>query len=139
MPSASSSSDEADSEAMFPAELDPPASVAHDQVNSIDEQSSSFTPPQSQDVGEAMDTSAAQANHSAPESWSNMSRQNLGEEAWVPQSEFARSAADAQFEPGAGWNNKKAREEYQRAMAVIEDKSFSLSKMQCASKDMLPY
>ena len=47
---------------------------------------------------------------------------------WVPQSEFAKSA-QAQFEPGASWNNKKARDEYQRAFMQIEDKGFSLSEL----------
>ena len=52
---------------------------------------------------------------------------DTGEGGWVPQSDFAKSAAEVQREPGAGWNNKKARDEYQRAMMQIEDKNFSLS------------
>ena len=53
--------------------------------------------------------------------------QPTGNAGWVPQSDFARSAAEIQHEPGSGWNNKKAREEYQRAAMLIEDKNFSLS------------
>ena len=32
------------------------------------------------------------------------------------------------FIPGEGWKTKKANDEYQRAWAMLEDKSFSLSK-----------
>ena len=44
-------------------------------------------------------------------------------------SEFAQSARSAEAdEPGACWNNKKARDEMTRALMLIEDKGFSLSE-----------
>lgn len=33
------------------------------------------------------------------------------------------------FVPGASWNNKKARDEWQRAWNQLEHKSFSLSEL----------
>ena len=53
----------------------------------------------------------------------------IGEKGeWVPQSDFAKSAAESRYEPGGSWNNKKARDEFQRAYMQIEDKNFSLSE-----------
>lgn len=46
---------------------------------------------------------------------------------WEPKSEFAKSA-EMVHEPGSCWNNKKAREEWQKAWNQIEDKNFSLSE-----------
>ena len=36
--------------------------------------------------------------------------------------------ADKEKEPGYAWNSKKARDEYQRAMELVLDKKFNLSK-----------
>lgn len=71
-----------------------------------------------------MDTGATQA-FAAGES--NVAGNSAGN-AWVPQSDFAKSAAEINREPGWKWNNKKAKDEYQRAAQAIEDKSFSLSR-----------
>ena len=121
-----SSSDDADSEAMFPAELDPPGSTTvQNNLSTLPSQRPDVTPPQSQDLGDLMDTGAAQGSASGSEP-----TQYGDNRIWVPESDFARSAADLPQEPGAGWNNRKARDEYQRAMAQIEDKNFSLS-MSC--------
>ncbi|ODH42113.1 hypothetical protein ACO22_01266 [Paracoccidioides brasiliensis] len=46
-----------------------------------------------------------------------------GDEKWEDQ-----SAAISQTEPGASWNNKKAEEEYQRAMELVVDQDFSLKE-----------
>ncbi|KAL9130990.1 MAG: hypothetical protein Q9217_000979 [Psora testacea] len=36
--------------------------------------------------------------------------------------------AQGQYMPGASWNNQKARDEWQRAWAMLEDKGFSLKE-----------
>lgn len=127
----SSSSDEADSENMFPAELDPPGSTTQNNFASGLSQPSRFTPPQSQDPGEPMDGDPPQGNEPVVDFMKLYGRQNknTGNQEWVPQSDFAKSAAEIPHEPGAAWSNKKAREEYQRVMMVIEDKNWSLSML----------
>ena len=121
-----SSSDDADSEAMFPAELDPPGSTtAQNNLGTLLDQQPDVTPPQSQEIGDLMDMGAPQSNAPGLEAWPTQSADNR---VWVPESDFARSAAEIPQEPGAGWNNKKARDDYQRAMAQVEDRNFSLSK-----------
>jgi len=119
-----SSSDEAESEAMFPSELEPPGTASHD-IGNILSGPSGFTPPHSQDTSEAMDTGAGN-KISQPMGNGSSASQNGG---WVPQSDFAKSAAGETHEPGAGWNKKKAIDDYQRANMQIEDKNFSLSRL----------
>jgi len=117
-----SSSEADDSDVMFPTANDPPTATS--QLSEIlipaDDPALDLSPPASQDPpppdfdtaqdGEAMDTSDAE--HVVK----NGVRSNL-----------SRRAADA-YEPGAKWNNKKARDEWQRAWTNLEDKNFSLSK-----------
>ena len=51
----------------------------------------------------------------------------LGEEDKASKQEtFAKNDQDV-YVPGSSWNNKKARDEWQRAWNMLEDKSFSLS------------
>lgn len=117
----SSSSDEADSDSMFPAEHEPPGPSSHHQ-NSVHPSAShgypqSFpeaaasTPPQSQDNDHAMDM--------------EMANDRLSENG---PSGAGQKSVDLENEPGAAWNNKKAIEEYRRALTQIEDKNFSLSE-----------
>ena len=40
---------------------------------------------------------------------------------------FGKSLDD-RFVPGASWNNKKAKDEWQRSWAALEDKNFTLRK-----------
>lgn len=40
----------------------------------------------------------------------------------------ATRGEDVELEPGYAWSNKKAREEYDRAMEHVVDKTFSLRK-----------
>lgn len=124
----SSSSDEADSEAMFPAELDPPGSASQPHQDPLNSQPSGFTPPQSQDLSEAMDTGVNQEPVPLGQDLGRSGIQVAGNSGWVPQSDFAKSAVEPVREAGASWNNKKARDEYQRAQIQIEDKNFSLSE-----------
>ena len=118
----SSSSDEADSENMFPAELDPPGTVDRNRFGDLLSPSSEATPPQSQEPDEVM-TAAGEQHRAA-------SSEPVGNGGWVPQSDFAKSAAGVTFQPGAAWNTKKAREEYERALMQIEDRNFSLSTVE---------
>lgn len=117
----SSSSDEADSDSMFPAEHEPPGSSSQQQ-NSIHPtaqhgypqsfpDAAASTPPQSQDNDHAMDMETVndRVSENGP---SGAGQKNV----------------DLDNEPGALWNNKKAIEEYRRALTQIEDKNFSLSE-----------
>ncbi len=124
----SSSSDEADSEAMFPAEHEPPGSAPQHQNSVLPGASHGYqqsfpdvatsTPPQSQDNEQAMDMETG--NDRVPENGQTHAMQReLGN---------GQKNADLETEPGASWNNKKAMEEYRRALTQIEDRNFSLSE-----------
>lgn len=123
-----SSSDEADSEAMFPAEHEPPGSATANQGSMLAEPFDN-TPPHSQDPGEAMDT----GNQSGEPGNVVVESQNGN---WVPKSDFAKSAAGETHVPGSGWNNKKAMDDYQRASMQVEDKNFSLSGLYCRKNEL---
>ena len=130
----SSSSDEADSDAMFPAENEPPGtapltqsttfqSSMHPEAHQTFPEAVTSTPPQSQDLEEAMDMGTSDdraVENGADHAASRESGPGRG-------SSFAKGT-ETDREPGAAWKNKKAMEDYQRAMAQIEDKDFSLSK-----------
>ena len=127
------SSSESDDEAMFPSEHIAPSSTLHDNtLTPLETQPSGLSPPPSQDhLVDAMDTAEAPpAKMNGFEQLLDASvpsvDQNHGN-GWEPRSEFAKSAEMA-VEPGSCWNNKKAREECQKAWNQIEDKSFSLSE-----------
>ena len=72
------------------------------------------SPPPSQNVSSSMD-GAAEAMEL-----------NAGETTKTPASCKRNSA---KYYPGETWNNKKARDEWQRAWSMLEDKSFSLSNL----------
>ena len=119
----SSSSDEADSDSMFPAEHEPPGpssqhqnsthpTAPHGYPQSFPDAAAS-TPPQSQDNDHAMDMETVNDRVSE----NGPSGAGLGQKN-----------ADLENEPGALWNNKKAIEEYRRALGQIEDNNFSLSE-----------
>ena len=124
------SSSSSEDEAMFPSELEtPPASTLQDTIAPLGMQSSGLSPPQSQEPHDAMDT--AEANHDAngadqlTDAVQGTDQSNGN--GWEPKSDFAKSA-EMTHEPGSSWNNKKAREEWQKAWNQIEDKNFSLSE-----------
>lgn len=125
---ASSSSSE--DEAMFPSELEtPPASTLQDTLAPLEMQSSGLSPPQSQEQHEAMDTAEANHDGNGADQLTDAARgkdQSNGN-GWEPKSDFAKSA-EINHEPGSCWNNKKAKEEWQKAWSQIEDKNFSLSE-----------
>ena len=123
------SSSESDDEAMFPSELDPPTSSnLHDNLGPFETRPSGLSPPQSQDVIDPMDTEGAHKMNGVDQLMD--AAQGIDQSngnGWEAKSEFAKSA-EMLHEPGSCWNNKKAREEYQKAWNQIEDKTFSLSE-----------
>lgn len=125
--SPSSSSD--DDEAMFPSELEPPGSTLHSHLATLGNQSSALSPPQSQEPHEAMDTAEANHNMNGADQLMDAAQgiEQSNGNGWEPKSDFAKSA-EMVHEPGSCWNNKKAKDEWQKAWNQIEDKSFSLSK-----------
>jgi hypothetical protein len=119
----SDTSDDADS--LFPSELDPPGSSSQHLDGGVGLAAS--TPPQSQDLNnDVMDTQEAGETRELGQGQGGMSA-------------FAQSAMGQESsEPGACWNNKKARDEMQRAMMQIEDKGFSLSGYSYHARDCTP-
>ena len=118
---------------MFPSEVDgAPSSTLHDNnlAPILKNQPSSLSPPQSQNVFEdAMDTTEGNPKMNGADQLMEAAQgidQSNGND-WEPKSEFAKSA-ELVVEPGSSWNNKKAREEYQKAWNQIEDKGFTLSE-----------
>lgn len=117
-----SSSDAEDAESMFPTANDPVTTNSQfDSIlNTASGPVSDLSPPASQDPpgrngalaqdGEAMDIGNGERGRKG----------NL-------KSEFAKTAAST-HEPGASWNNRKAKDEWQRAWNSLEDKTFSLSE-----------
>ena len=124
----SSSSDEADSDAMFPSEHDPPGSAPQHQNSVLPDAPQGYqqafpevatsTPPQSQDNEQAMDM----------ETGNDRVSENGPNHAALRESGISQKSADLETEPGALWNNKKAMEEYRRALTQVEDRNFSLSE-----------
>ena len=126
-------SSESDDEPMFPSEHVAPSSTLHDNnLTPLETQPSGLSPPPSQDhLIDAMDTAEVQPTKmNGFEQLLDASVQSVDQNngnGWEPRSEFAKSAEMA-VEPGSCWNNKKAREECQKAWNQIEDKNFSLSE-----------
>ena len=124
----SSSSDDADSDAMFPAEHDPPGSAPQHQNSTLPDAPHGYqqafpevatsTPPQSQDTEQPMDM----------ETGNDRVSENGPTHIALRESGTGQKNAESETEPGAAWNNKKAIEEYRRALTQIEDRNFSLSK-----------
>lgn len=125
------SSSSSDDEAMFPSELEtpPPASTLQDNLHPPELPPSGLSPPQSQELHDAMDTAEAPHDMNGADQLMDAAQgidQSNGN-GWEPKSDFAKSAEMA-HEPGSFWNNKKARDEWQKASNQIEDKNFSLSE-----------
>lgn len=118
----SSSSEENDSEAMFPNEQQ----QAQDLPSSGLAQSSELSPPYSQDPpgsdtlgfgnDDIMDTSTGPAP--GPSATAEQ----------IPIGNLLSNGNTQKSEPGWAWKNKKARDEYSRAMEMVVDKSFTLSE-----------
>ena len=124
------SSSSSDDEAMFPSELEPPGLTAHDHLAPLETHPSGLSPPQSQEIPEAMDTATAPGHDTNGADQLMDAAQGMDQSngnGWEPKSDFAKSA-EMTHEPGSCWNNKKARDEWQKAWNQIEDKNFSLSE-----------
>lgn len=122
------SSSESDDEAMFPTDLDQPTLTIHENLPTLETQPPGLSPPQSQEVFDSMDTEGPHKLNGADQLME--AAQAIDQSngiIWELKSEFAKSA-EMVHEPGSCWNNKKAREEYQKAFNQIEDKAFSLSE-----------
>ena len=124
------SSSSSDEEAMFPSELEPPGSTAHDHLVPLAPHPSGQSPPQSQELPDAMDTAIPLGHDTNGADQLMDAAQGMDQSngnGWEPKSDFAKSAELA-HEPGSCWNNKKARDEWQKVWSQIEDKNFSLSE-----------
>ena len=122
------SSSSSDDEAMFPSELDPTNSAFQENLAALERQPPGLSPPHSQELPDVMDT--AEGNDRAMNGADQLLDAARGIDqgnGWEPKSEFAKSA-ELVHEPGSCWNNKKAKEEWQKAWNQIEDKNFSLSE-----------
>ena len=117
-----------DSDAMFPAANDAPgASSLNQHATPYDQQTAELSPPYSQDLPEANGDEAMDIT------WSELgpvwgASQNTTD-GNGRKSDFARSAETATaFQPGASWDNPKARDEWKRQWSGILDKKFSLGE-----------
>ena len=118
MHASSPSSQEDDSDNMFPTASDAPTS----QQTSRKEIGRDLSPPRSQDCNqtdgdEAMDLSGD------PKSTSEEIADGDG------ITRHPMKGGGSSYEPGSRWNNPKAKEEAQRAWSQLLDKKFSLSKL----------
>ena len=115
MHASSPSSQEDDSDAMFPTPNDPSSSHATYGEGLARE----LSPPHSQD--------AAQPDGDEPMDLTGTRGMEEGGGADGDKS-VPMKLSEANQEPGASWNNPKAREEYKRAFSQLQDKKFSLSE-----------
>lgn len=127
------SSSEDDEEAMFPppSTFDQPSSSTHGGVALFENQPTGLSPPHSQELHDAMDTAEASHEMNGADQFMDaaqgIDQSNGNGGGWEPKTEFAKSAEMAQ-EPGSCWNNRKAKEEWQKAWSQVEDKNFNLNE-----------
>ncbi|KAG8533312.1 uncharacterized protein KY384_002095 [Bacidia gigantensis] len=98
-------------EAMFPA------------ANTSVESSASFIPPNINDILFSPPPSQNQTNQ-GNEVDGAVQMEDLGT---TKKSDFGKEPQDT-FVLGASWNNKKARDEWQRAWNLLEDRQFNLRR-----------
>ncbi len=113
---------------MFPTANSPPPQSAHlDQLNqptALSSPPASQDPPHTNANGNGMPDDEDEAMDTVPMDGSERSERNGVGGADGQE----RGKGSDEFEPGAGWNNKRARDEWGRAWGSCEDKSFSLSE-----------
>ncbi|KAI4134562.1 MAG: hypothetical protein LQ347_001407 [Umbilicaria vellea] len=118
----SSSSDADDTEAMFPTANDPPTPQNNPMLMPF--QASELSPPTSQDPPDQNGVGLP------PEDLMDLSEvHNLSNRNGMDEDVLARGVGLKEediSQPGWAWNNKKARDDYSRAMEQVVDKSFSL-------------
>ena len=122
-------SSSSDDEAMFPSELELPGSSLHDGHTPPEAELSGPSPPPSQEVHDVMDTAETSRNVNGVDQLMDAAQgiDQSNDSGWEPKSDFAKSA-ELGHEPGSCWNNKKAKDEWQKAWNQMEDKNFSLSE-----------
>lgn len=139
-----SSSDEEESDPLFP--------TANDSTNTLHLPpttafASELSPPTSQDPpdqngiqdihNDTMDLEPNRTPRDARakevEGYPSGVHESNSAEQYGPADEHGRSGEEEQ-EPGYAWNNKKARDEYHKAMEFVVDKNFSLRKIPIAKR-----
>lgn len=132
----SSSSDEDEADALFPAANDPPDAQDQPRASTF---VSELSPPASQDPPDDPEWTGFQADdmdvtdsHGAPSGDGLQSHLNTAEvfgssgQVQSPLKDDYEITGDAENAPGYAWTNKKAKEEYQRALEQVVDRSFNL-------------
>ena len=127
MSPATDSSQGEGSDAMFPAANEAPAPPNVHAPIADQQAAGELSPPYSQDQPDANDDEAMDLTGAEPAWDASTQNINTASDGNAGKSEFARSA-EAQHQPGASWDNPKAREECQRQWNALLDKNFSLSK-----------
>ncbi|OAX79733.1 hypothetical protein ACJ72_05944 [Emergomyces africanus] len=89
--------------------------------------SSELSPPGSQDATGA-DTTKMEYGDTQTEYAVSTSSHVGSDGASGSDGRDQASSAISRAEPGSSWNNKKAEEEYQRALEIVVDRDFSLKE-----------
>ncbi|MCJ1384268.1 hypothetical protein MMC17_007384 [Xylographa soralifera] len=113
-----------ESDSMFPSASDPPT-PQNLSTNTLEHlRSSQLSPPNSQDPFN-MNRNVTQEDlmDMSEQQLGEMSSTGLGNTRGGPSNEEQK---DAEKEPGWAWKNKKAMDDYQRAMDQVLDKNFNL-------------
>lgn len=134
----SSSSDEDEADALFPSANDPTDAQNQPRASNF---VSELSPPASQDPPDDPEWTGFQADdmdvtdsHGAPGSDGLQRHVNTAEvfgsssQAQSSLKDDYEIRGDAENAPGFAWTNKKAREEYQRALEQVVDRGFNLRK-----------
>ena len=123
-----SSSEEDEIDSMFPSATDPP--TPQNDPNLSHFSISELSPPTSQDP-QGEDGRALQDDFMDLTQAQDPMNSSSAREPMITSSRSSRTLVEAEEEPGYAWNNKKAREEYQRAEELLVDKNFSLRANPC--------
>ena len=131
-----SSSEDDDSDAMFPAANEPAPTGLNPTISNL-----LASPPPSQDPADAISigddvmdfTENANANIGGNGSDQTMRSAGVAGSAEGSQKSLNKTGnsvkeEDVEKQPGYAWKNKKARDEYQRALEQVVDRNFNLSE-----------
>lgn len=137
------SSDEDESETLFPSANDPPLG---EEMTSSTIFPTELSPPTSQDPPDPTEWEGFQDENldQVPPDAPRMARSKDGEgrsgtiyglngNSSHPLLNEDCEQSEAEHEPGHAWRNAKAMEEYHKSMEQVTDRSFSLSKSTCMS------
>lgn len=137
------SSDEDESETLFPSANDPPP---REGMASSTIFSAELSPPTSQDPPDSTEWEGFQDENldpippGAPSMARSKASEGRSRGIHGPNGNSSRTLfkegleqSGPENEPGYGWMNAKAQEEYYKATEQVTDKGFSLSKITCVS------